>query len=720
MIKTKKQMFIVIGAFLLTILLGTVTYAFFNYTRTGTANVIKTGKISFNTTQGENINLTNMFPIDVSEGIPNDNTKVGTVTINVTGDTTYENGIEYLVTATNVQNTVGNKTLPISIDVSVESNTHGEEPNQTTTTLGTEDSDYFTNRGASSETSIYKVLASDVIENNEQLVVGYIKSGATGVDGNIVIKAYLDKAKIAITDTYDGNETDNMGTTTSWVDDRVIFTTEEWNSLQTNGVSFQVKVESNEEIWVENPNKLYKKIRSSLTNNNSITDEDNITYISGCREDFGCDEKNIIDFNYVWYSGKLWRAVSIYEDGTMKLMTENPITTIAWGENTTYENSWVYQWLNEDFRDTLVNRGNVIDSSKEWNATETSTTEKPENTTMVTGDVGLLNIYEVNNIESIPRNIGGYYNVYLAIDRRWWLINPYNSENISFVNGGGQISYSTPYYRPSYGVRPAIYMKSSVTYLSGTGSRSNPYRIGEDISTPSSSAKLNTRVSGEYVSFKNNLFRIVGIENNTTKIVTADYLKIDGNIGKKKLASTNYFGKSGNVENDEYWDYYLNNSWLSTSELNFLALGTYYYGEYGNANGNNDNYKKSICTTVNNNTNYNQTTKLCEKSNSVYTGYVGTLRVGEMFSSILLGDYTNMLVGDYTGTVMWKLINDNIFLITPYRTWGVESVSYDTGVDYNNPGNNYAIKPTVNLKSEIIITGGTGTEHDPFIISLPE
>ena len=249
--QNRKVMLSIVGIAILVIGLIGVTYAFFNYTRTGTANAIKTGRIYFNSEQGTAINLTNMFPIDVTNGIPNDNTKVGTVTINVTGDTTYDEGIEYLVSAVNVQNTIGSganaKSLPISIDVSVTNNT----TNSPATTLGTSDDSYFDNRGGNS--SIYKVLSNETINNNDQLLVGYITKGSTGIDGNIVIKAYLDKAKIAITDTYDGNETDNMGTTSEWVDERVTFTTQEWNSLQANGVSFQIKVESNEGIWVEEP-----------------------------------------------------------------------------------------------------------------------------------------------------------------------------------------------------------------------------------------------------------------------------------------------------------------------------------------------------------------------------------------------------------------------------------------------------------------------------------
>ena len=94
MIKSRKQMFIVIGVFALVMLLGTVTYAFFNYTRTGISNTIRVGRIYFNTSQNNTINLTNVFPADRNNL---DNTNSATVTVNITGDTEYSEGIEYKV-----------------------------------------------------------------------------------------------------------------------------------------------------------------------------------------------------------------------------------------------------------------------------------------------------------------------------------------------------------------------------------------------------------------------------------------------------------------------------------------------------------------------------------------------------------------------------------------------------------------------------------------------
>ena len=153
-------------------------------------------------------------------------------------------GIEYLISATNVTNTVGTKNLPISITAT------------TSGTLGTSDDNYFENRETATS-HIYKVLATDTISDNDQLMVGYIAKGQAGINGTITIKAYIDKDKILISDTYPEGEvvidgvTYYNGTPNT---NKTVFTTEEWNSLNTNGISFQVKVEANEGIWVDDIN----------------------------------------------------------------------------------------------------------------------------------------------------------------------------------------------------------------------------------------------------------------------------------------------------------------------------------------------------------------------------------------------------------------------------------------------------------------------------------
>ena len=339
MIKTKKQMFIIIGVFTLILMLFTGTYAFFNYTRTGSSNTIKVGRISFISRQTNTINLTNMFPIDPTEtGIMNDDTKVGTLEIKIEGDTDYNNGIEYLISSVNSNiYTNQGQLLPISLDITV-------------TNLGTPTTDYFTERD-SMDTTIYKRLVSNVLGGDERLLVGYIKKNTTsgtkeGVNGTITIKAYLDKNRILISDTYDGTESDDMGTTNAMAEGKTVITTAEWNAIQSSGVSFKIKVEANEGIWV---NQTFNDILQ-LKNMNSTTNipvMDNVasefvsasTGINFANAPSNTNGKGLymhagtendtypmlyyrgsVDDNNVLFANKCWKIVRTTDTGGIKLL----------------------------------------------------------------------------------------------------------------------------------------------------------------------------------------------------------------------------------------------------------------------------------------------------------------------------------------------------------------------------------------------------------------
>ncbi len=219
----KQIMHSMIGIALLLIGVVGLSYAFFNYTRTGQANTLKIGNISFNSTQDNTISLTNVFPTS-STNLNSSNSD--TVTINITGDTSYSEGIEYKVTLDQINNTINGKEVPISIKA-------------TAANLGTEDSNYYTNR--ENKTKIYMLNEEGEAYNDKYIAVGYIPAGSTGVNGSIDITSFIDTNKVAISDTYDGTESDLMG--------REVFTTEEWNSFASTPLSFKVKIEANEGIW---------------------------------------------------------------------------------------------------------------------------------------------------------------------------------------------------------------------------------------------------------------------------------------------------------------------------------------------------------------------------------------------------------------------------------------------------------------------------------------
>ena len=227
---SKQILLSVIGVAILVVAVVGVSFAFFNYTRTGAANTIKTGTISFNTSNSV-INITNLFPIAKSS-VGTDTTNVGVGTVTITGNTNYSNGIDFTVTAEEVSSNIGTTAgkLPVSIAVS--------QTNLSSVTAKGSNSGSITLNSYEDNNTIVpgSVLASGRIPAN------------TTVNGTITIKAYLDKDRIAITDTYNGTDTptDNMGTTSTWVDGRTVLTTAQWNALATTPASFKVRVVADE------------------------------------------------------------------------------------------------------------------------------------------------------------------------------------------------------------------------------------------------------------------------------------------------------------------------------------------------------------------------------------------------------------------------------------------------------------------------------------------
>lgn len=224
--QSKKVLLSVIGVAILVVAVVGVSFAFFNYTRTGSANTITTGHIYF-TSSNSDFSVTDLFPIAASTAETANATiaeqvVVGTVTI--TGKTTYDAGLDYRVSAQAVDMSVNGKTLPLSVYVTEAANPTGIRDNHT----------YSYNAGSS----------TTVLPDNALLASGHIDGAAEGssnVNHTITIRAYIDGSKIAITDT--------PVESTDWVNGRTVYNTTEWNNMHELGndtASFKIRVESSQ------------------------------------------------------------------------------------------------------------------------------------------------------------------------------------------------------------------------------------------------------------------------------------------------------------------------------------------------------------------------------------------------------------------------------------------------------------------------------------------
>ena len=399
--------------------------------------------------------------------------------------------------------------------------------------------------------------------------------------------------------------------------------------------------------------------------------------------------------NYIWYSGKLWRAVSVNKEaGTTKLVTQWNISAISYDDDSgAFEGSYMEEWLNDTsvdgFLGNLRDYENFIVTDAKWDATlgstELGSITRPNGTTVVKDAVGLLNIYEYQSSYTGTTYGNGYLNNGLY----WWTLTP-----CLIIDNSGDSNRYTSVSSYTFGIRPSINLKFSVKIVDGNGTLDNPYRLEGDNDSNLSGTMLNTRYSGEYVRFgngENTLYRIVSHEMpSLTKITCAEPLKNSGTF------ITSAFGSSNTEVN------YSNNS----------VIGTFLNGEYL-TNYVDSTYSDMIedsttwyLGTVGSGASY----KLAKYRDTSMSGYVtttdakvGLLRYGELMAG-QFDIYTNDI---------WY------WTLTPYNSTNIRTVYVDNYANYVvSTTNSVAVKPTINLKSNVVITGGTGTKSDPFVLTL--
>ena len=397
--------------------------------------------------------------------------------------------------------------------------------------------------------------------------------------------------------------------------------------------------------------------------------------------------------NYIWYSGKLWRAVSIDpSDNSVKLVTQWNISAIMFSSgNSAFEGSYIDSWLNDTTVDgflyNLRDYENFIVTDATWDATldaaDFGSIAKPDGTTTVTRTVGLLNVYEYQMSCSGIDTSNGYLNNGLV----WWALTPSSASNVRYVGSLGSAS-NNPSSGYSYGIRPSINLKSSINIVDGDGTEDNPYRLEGDNDTNLNGTLLNTRYSGEYIRFgigENDLYRIVSHESEgLTKITSAGPLKENGIYKEISYGGANYSSTNtiGTFLNGEYLT-----SYVDSTYANMIEDSTTWY--LGTVNGG-ESYKLSKYK----DTNMTETTTSTEAK-------VGLLRYGELMASQFTNYNNNIKYG-----LLTKALGERIRSITIHG-----DATYNLSVTYS-------IKPSLNLKSNVIITGGSGTKSDPFVLSL--
>ena len=273
--------------------------------------------------------------------------------------------------------------------------------------------------------------------------------------------------------------------------------------------------------------------------------------------------------NYVLYNGIMFRIVSIDTDKHIKLISDDSLTSMVFGYNEDYINSYVNEWLNKTEDENTGIFENSLDSPRKYLV----------NTKMCIDEVKDLESYKCTNYNneylvgllSMEEYINaGGEDSYLNNGTYWWLSNTSNNNAWYVIDDGtvnNIIKSNNTYY--GYGVRPVITLNENIVVSSGDGTKENPYIFESN----DNKILLNKNV-GSYVEYNDYIWKIVSKNEYGVKVVMTEYVK--GNdmvIGFSNVSSI--------YNTNSLIGGYLNKTFYKTLDNeDYLVDGPWYYGNY--------------------------------------------------------------------------------------------------------------------------------------------
>ena len=391
--------------------------------------------------------------------------------------------------------------------------------------------------------------------------------------------------------------------------------------------------------------------------------------------------------NYVYYSGNLYRILKVNFDGSVLMISEEPLCGLIYRtEKQSFTESYVYRWLNPIDDDSFA-IDNIRDNGIFYNSLY-----KPEEYLNTQAEFCVLSDPEGNCQQSIKAPVGllnldqyleaGGVDSFINNGSHFWTMSTDEVGDVYSITEDGAlypvkvISYITSNY--NYGIRPVIELKSDTKFLHGNGSPETPYYVGDENYVPAlGETLLKERYAGEYVFFNDELFRITETNDKYTKLIQVGLIGGDEPQSFRfSMAArrTNMFS----TEDSESLAYYLNKTYINTiKQKDLLTKGKSYIGTYS--------YE----------TDYKYSNLYLEDVNYA----IALPKIGELY---------NNNFEDETGYWCLDVFNINGYMMTV--------LGANNQLNYVLTKKKRNVKITIFIKPDTKVISGTGVMDDPYQI----
>lgn len=271
--------------------------------------------------------------------------------------------------------------------------------------------------------------------------------------------------------------------------------------------------------------------------------------------------KGNVDNNYVMFGNRLFRVIRIYNDNSVKLISEDLVGSFMYGEDSSYRSSNVRKWLTKIknpnsgvYYDTLPSVETFLDKTNY--SEDVMKGDKVEPSKTYSSDyVSTLSISDyilVNGKNSFINN-----------GKIFFLLGFDADGNNLFVDEDGSIQSCD--YSDGYGIRAVITLKPNTVVSGGSGILEDPYVIDQ--------GENKNHVDG-YVKLGNDIWKVFYDKDGILKMYLNGYVNDNGTEIFYGYGYTNTFY---DVNDPNSLAYYLNNNYLSNLSYRDIMLDINFY-----------------------------------------------------------------------------------------------------------------------------------------------
>ena len=302
-----------------------------------------------------------------------------------------------------------------------------------------------------------------------------------------------------------------------------------------------------------------QKLSEVIINSNKlITDGDGFH-----RDKQGYYFKGNVGNNYLKFANRMFRIVRINNDGSIRIVADNIVTSFMRGEDE-YEKSNLYTWLEKTddpnsgiYYNTIPNIEDFLVKTK-YSEDILKDDKVSKNKTIKESYITMLGIndYVLANGKNSYLNNGQIYHLLGK-----------NSDNSNlYIEEDGSVNESDSI--EAYGVKTVITLKKNTISAFGDGSADNPYTVEQ---------KSKTNYVDSIVRLGNDTWRVYKEESDKLRLVKVDYLKNNNTEVKYRFSKEE---NTFDLEDQDGLAVYLNNNYFnSLSYKDVLVDNDYYTGE---------------------------------------------------------------------------------------------------------------------------------------------